>query len=86
MDLKLPNHLYSNCHRSSKTAVWYGFHLSVSFAYQNKKFLFKLYISELFSVAFHAVINGDPVINRGDKVKFNLVTLSDGNGYIHFQF
>ena len=33
------------------------------------------------SIAFHAVINTNPVLMKGDKVKFNVLTLNDGNGY-----
>ena len=40
--------------------------------------------SELFSVAFHAVVDGHPVIDKGTNVKFNVVTLNDGNGYLYF--
>ena len=51
------------------------------FCYRIEYILIHLSISELFSVAFRAVVDGHPVIDKGTNVKFNLITLNDGNGY-----
>ena len=52
----------------------------------NDIYYFYLEFSELFSVAFHAVYKGHPVIDKGTNVKFNVVTLNDGNGYLYLAF
>ena len=38
-------------------------------------------VTELFSVAFHAVVSENkPTITRGEKVKFDISKLNTGNG------
>ena len=40
-----------------------------------------LFIVDNFSVAFHTMVNGNPIINSNQQVIFDDITMNMGNGY-----